>query len=212
MGTKQDSCLSCWAVCILAFFLAHAEAANAASPIKNLTVIAPNGGETFSLNDSITIRWDMGDSVNAMMGQLVFTISLDSGKTFLYLGDIRKSSPFWQAKSIKFSLRDSIWDEQSIQWKAIVPSNGCMIHINEYNITSIYDESDSFFRITASAFSNYFTHAIRKTRRSVWNDIAYDVQGRRIRISSSQLQKIPAKTKESKSVYFEHGQINLIAR
>jgi hypothetical protein len=120
-----------------------------APPVVNLTVMSPNGGETFSQSDSLTIRWDMSDSVDALMSQMVFSLSLDSGITFNYLGDIRKTSPAWKAKSIRFYLGDSLWDDKLLQWKAIVPSRGCIISINQYNSTTLYDQSDNPFRITA---------------------------------------------------------------
>jgi hypothetical protein len=153
MNTKNLSWILCWVISISFLSLMCNEDTNPiSSPQLNtaptaLTVLSPNGGEAFSLSDSILIRWDMGDSVDLLINQLVFAISLDSGKTFQCLGDIRRNSPFWNAKSIRFSLRDSMWDEQLLVWKTIKPSTGCFIDIYSYTDHSVGDQSDNPFRI-----------------------------------------------------------------
>jgi hypothetical protein len=200
-----------WIIGVSLLLMTGAEGATALSPppVAGLTVVSPNGGETYSLTDSLTITWQMSDSIDLLMSQLVFNLSLDSGITFNYMGDIRRSSPFWKARSIRFSLRDSLWDEQTITWKPIVPSSGCIIYINQYNSTTLYDQSDNSFRITAPARVDHFTPAARKITGKVQVGAAYDIQGRRIRMSGVRMQGTVV---EAKGVFIEGGRLRLTAR
>jgi hypothetical protein len=133
------------------FLLLCDKGSNPQSPVaaapSQLTLISPNGGETFSKSDSMTIHWDMNDSVDALINQMVFDISLDSGKTYQYLGDIRRTNPLWETRSIRFSLADSTWDDKNLQWKTISPSGGCVMFIHAYGDESIGDVSNELFSI-----------------------------------------------------------------
>ena len=151
MKTRHRSWIACWLISASMLSLMSSCNDNPLSPSTaaptKLTLVSPNGGEVFSLSDSMLVRWDMSDSVDGLINQLVFDISLDSGKTFQYLGDMRRTSPDWKTRSIRFSLRDSTWDDQNLVWKTIAPSNGCIINIYSYVNHSIGDESDNLFRI-----------------------------------------------------------------
>ena len=55
------------------------------SPAAAITLIAPNGNETFKIGDSLAIRWRANpDSI----GQMLISITFDTGRTYWFINDL----------------------------------------------------------------------------------------------------------------------------
>lgn len=103
-----------------------------AAPVgmHGITITAPNGGETFTAGDSITVKWSANvDSMNSA------NIEIQCGsapKTSLYPSSVTDEMANWG--SVRAKIPATV-------------SGQCMVKISDYNMTWNYDTTDSRFTV-----------------------------------------------------------------
>lgn len=95
-----------------------------------LTVLNPNGGETYTEGDTVSIQWIHSNNLNGSGLQVLIDYSIDSGVTWQNSGD-------WSV------------DDSTYQW--IIPlhkvSNTCLVKLHIIGLPGIADTSDALFSI-----------------------------------------------------------------
>ncbi len=134
MRSLRIACL--WTVCLLASIAllgCGGDDGNNDPQGGDITVLAPNGGESLKVGEAVSIRWDCIESIK----DVTIALSLDNGSTFL------------PAK-----IADTV-DDQSSGWKNLswTPSadqvgDSCLLRIYDYNDTNNYDHSDQTFTVS----------------------------------------------------------------
>lgn len=117
------------------------EPVDAPQPIR---VTAPNGGETFAVNDQITIEWTADESID----NVVIMVSPDDGEYWYSITDtvgIHPGDPGWGA--FPWTVPDTI---RSTSGSASLVSNQCLVKIEKYDKT-VSDVSDAWFAIAAGS-------------------------------------------------------------
>jgi hypothetical protein len=95
------------------------------APPPSITVMTPNGGETWRIGQTQPIRWNS----TSITGNVKIRLSRDGGRTYRVLFN-------------------NVPDTGSIQWTAGgLPSAGCKIEVWSLQNTAIRDQSDSMFTI-----------------------------------------------------------------
>lgn len=109
-----------------------------------IEVLAPNGGETFVVGDTMRIQWLSTDTIP----QAVVDISVDGGEDWLGLlpnaityGTSAWGDTFWVVQPSIIIATDTI----------PVPSDQCLVKIYQYGMGSNRDVSDATFTILAEA-------------------------------------------------------------
>jgi len=108
--------------------------------IDSIKVVCPNGGEQFTVGDSLKVTWSID---TLLVRSLQVFLSIDSGKSYFGITDsaIRDLKPRGEYTwKIPATLPDG-------DLQVPVPSTGCMIKIQEYNASYLRDMSDAVFSI-----------------------------------------------------------------
>lgn len=107
---------------------------------QTISLIAPNGGETFTEGDSVSLQWTNSNNLLGLGLQILMDYSLDSGLT-------------WQ------NIADWSIDAGTFPWTIPLHkvSNTCLVKIHIIGLPGIADTSDGIFTI------NYGTPAIQIT-------------------------------------------------
>ena len=98
---------------------------------KPLNILYPKGGETYKVNQTVRVRWQINDSTK--IGSVRIDLSLDRGKTF----PITFISPSGGSFSRNITQYDWKIENASI-------SDSCVIKVREYNEGSLNDRSGVF--------------------------------------------------------------------
>jgi hypothetical protein len=96
-------------------------------PSDPLEIIQPKGGETYTVGQTVEIKWKINDFSQIL--SVAVQLSTDNGKSITYLADHSISS-----ETTSFS-----WTIQTDQ-----VSNQCFVKVYEYNDKSIYAKSGIF--------------------------------------------------------------------
>jgi hypothetical protein len=111
-----------------------------------VTVLAPNGGEDFSVGDTMNIRWDVND---ALVNNVSLHLSVDNGKTWHVIGKPSGSystiDPDW--KNTRLVVPPSVQSEGA---DISTVSTQCKIRVKNYKGQE-FDDSDGAFNIAAGS-------------------------------------------------------------
>lgn len=121
------------AVCTLAAF--------AQQPI---TVLSPNGGETYTVGDTMHIRWEADETTPLVMLEM----SVDDGETWygVYTSGISVTSENWG--DYVWTVPDSLSDAGG---SVSIVSTRCLIRVRNYIDQVTNDISDGAFTVVAGA-------------------------------------------------------------
>ncbi|MBD3239108.1 MAG: hypothetical protein GF331_00875 [Chitinivibrionales bacterium] len=145
-----------------------------------LTVLSPNGAESFTAGETVTFRW-RGDT-ERVTGVTV-AVSLDEGESWstisgetsiaAFEGDTDTGSFTWQVPS-------------TLEGKSIASTN-CLVRVRDYMDLSLVDVSDGAFTLAAaqavaglSRPAPYDRHAPYRHGRAVAHARVYDLRGVRL--------------------------------
>ncbi len=109
---------------------------------NGLTVLSPNGGETFQVGGAIPVEWSY---TNADFSSARILLGCEADQWF----DLTASSVDPDLLDTVLAIPDSVYS--SAQRKKIVfPSgNSCRLKIQDYTIATIADASDAVFTVKA---------------------------------------------------------------
>jgi hypothetical protein len=115
------------------------------SPVTAVTLIEPNGGQSYTIGDTIVVTWRANpDSIATIYVklQVVFETFMISGQqSGLDAGDGLETSFSW-------AVPDSILDEFTFEMVPMPGSDQCIIQVSDYNLNYV-DKSDQPFSIIA---------------------------------------------------------------
>lgn len=107
------------------------ESTSSAIGRRGVTITAPNGGETFKVGDSLTVKWSVtNDSLT--MAAVVMLCGDNSTEIPLYPNGITRDMAEWQNVRVKMPAPP-------------VPS--CRIKVRDYTMLGIYDTTDARFTV-----------------------------------------------------------------
>lgn len=111
---------------------------------NGITVLAPNGGETFQVGGEIDISWQ-ADTTQGLTSAKIL-VDCGSGDWFSLTGP---SSVPYGLKEVTYDLPDSVYS--SLQRKMVPFTGGtsCKLKIQDYTIGTSFDVSDAVFTIKA---------------------------------------------------------------
>ncbi len=123
----------------LGIALAAALAVQAQQPI---TVLEPNGGETYALGDTMHIRWDADQSTPLVMLEM----SMDSGESWygVYTSGIPVDTSIWG--DYPWVVTDSLPDAYE---NVSTVSSRCLVRVRNYVDQVTNDISDGVFTVLA---------------------------------------------------------------
>ena len=113
-------------------------------PLAALTLIKPNGGESYTIGDTLRVEWIANpDSVP----QIVMEISFDGGLTYFPMTDEAIGTGGGKDTTFAWLIPDSLYDGFWATWVPTPASDECLIHISDY-VLEYNDYSDTTFSIT----------------------------------------------------------------
>lgn len=124
------------------------EATNAPPPTaapqgnNGITVLKPNGGETFRVGSSLAVAWT---SSNADFTSA--NITIDCGLNDWY--SLAKGSIDPDVGDTSLVIPDSVYSASQRKLIAFPTGSGCKVKISDYATTSILDTSDAPFTVLA---------------------------------------------------------------
>lgn len=153
--------------------------------IPLITVISPNGGESFTSGETVVIEWKADTSI---------VTDVDIHYTTNFGIDWEKIN-----ESSSITLGSSEWGSYSWKIPENVNSKNCLIRIEKYEATSgtEMDISDTTFEIEASVTAgngrNHPTPSVSPGlgRRRLGSSVVYSVHGRRIGIPAQENHRLP---------------------
>jgi hypothetical protein len=141
-------------------------------PDTGMHLIAPRGGEHFTVGQTIRVRWSM-----SVAGQGVsLYVSPDEGQAWYIITGLNS-----------IAVADSNWGNfgwtipASLQGHSLV-STTCMVKVAEYFRPTLFDESDSVFTIGPATSVTPALTSLRPAADAVF--AVYDLAGRRVRAMS----------------------------
>ena len=120
--------LSLSVVC-LAVFMTCDNGTGPTPPAKTLEIVAPKGGESYKVGQTVTIKWKINDATK--ISSVGIKLSPDNGKTIPNI-DLETSSIFPPTDSFSWTITS---DQASTQ---------CVIKVYDYLDKSINDQSGVF--------------------------------------------------------------------
>lgn len=124
------------------------EATNAPAPTaapqgnNGITVLSPNGGESFRVGSMLPISWS---STNADFTSA--NITIDCGLKDWYSLATKSIDP--SVRDTAFTIPDSVYSASQRKLIAFPAGSGCKLKISDYTITSLLDTSDAPFTVLA---------------------------------------------------------------
>jgi hypothetical protein len=110
---------------------------------NGITVISPNGGETFQVGGSIDVRWD-ADTANLIAAKVL--VDCGTGDWFSLTGNGQVPYETWGAT---FPLSDTVYSSVQRKNIAFPAGTNCKIKVQDYQMNSAFDTSDAVFTIKA---------------------------------------------------------------
>jgi hypothetical protein len=100
------------------------------SPETPMILIAPNGGETYKIGDSLTIKWRANpDSAKGML----INISFDAGRTYYPINDNQSIGVGGgRDTSVQWQIPDSLFDFPTRAMVPVPVSSLCKVRISDY--------------------------------------------------------------------------------
>lgn len=107
---------------------------------NGITVVSPNGGESFRVGSALPISWTFsnGDFTSA-------NITIGCGSTEWYGLTSTSISP--SVLDTSFTIPDSVYSPSQRKLIAFPAGSGCKVKIADYTITSLLDTSDAPFTV-----------------------------------------------------------------
>ncbi len=109
-----------------------------------ITVLSPNGGETYTVGDTMHIRWEADETTPLVMLEM----SVDDGETWygVYTSGISVTSENWG--DYLWTIPDSLSDAGG---SVSIVSTRCLIRVRNYIDQVTDDISDKVFQVVAGA-------------------------------------------------------------
>jgi hypothetical protein len=100
------------------------------STASAITLISPNGGETFKIGDSLHIKWRVNpDSI----GQMLFSITFDAGRSYTYINDMETiHSGNGRDTLISWKIPDSLYRLGIAEGTPTPVSSQCKVRVSDY--------------------------------------------------------------------------------
>jgi hypothetical protein len=111
-------------------------------PGNGVTVITPNGGNTYYLGDTLQITWDLSDE--SSIAGLQIDLSLNGGGYYYNIALLQPAFSEFQNRKLSWRIQDSIGTGSM---KRSMCSDSCRIFIHDYFNWTIGDVADKFFTI-----------------------------------------------------------------
>lgn len=109
---------------------------------NGLTVLSPNGGETFQIGGSIAVAWSY---TNADFSSARILLGCETDQWF----DLTASSVSPSILDTVLSIPDSVYSSAQRKKIAFPSGNSCRLKIQDYTISAIADVSDGNFTVKA---------------------------------------------------------------
>lgn len=120
----------------------NAPAQNAPQASNGITVLSPNGNESFQVGGKIRIQWS---STNADFSSARLLVGCGGDEWY----DLTTSSIDKKAADTSLTIPDSVYKSSLKRNVAFPASTTCKVKIMDYVVTSILDTSDAPFTILA---------------------------------------------------------------
>lgn len=108
---------------------------------KGITILSPNGGESFQVGSSLRVKWttNSGDLTTAR-------ILASCNGTSWY--DLKTTSSIaWSLGDTTFTIPDSVYDQGQKKMIGFPTGSGCKVKMMDYTILDAFDVSDAPFEI-----------------------------------------------------------------
>lgn len=109
---------------------------------NGITVVSPNGGETFQVGGAIRVRWS---ATNADFTSARLLVGCGNSEWY----DLTSTSIDPSVKDTSLVIPDTVYSSATRSNIVFPASANCKLKISDYVISSVYDTSDAPFNIKA---------------------------------------------------------------